>query len=142
MGLLLGIASGAFKIGQKLFGNIKARKEAKIEKKAEALADAKIKLATAENFFSQFTPGIVQEKDSGLLQQVKGLISQAGSQQISSAGNNLNEMKNTTGFSELSPKPSMVALQERTVTDARLGGMNPLFLLAGVAAFFLLLKKR
>lgn len=40
---LLGIASGAVKVGQKIFQGIKNRKEKKIEKKAAALVEAQEK---------------------------------------------------------------------------------------------------
>jgi hypothetical protein len=134
---LLGIATGAVKIGQKIFGGIKKRQEAKIEKKAAALVDRQNKLASASALFG--TPGIVQSSNQDLLSSLKSLIKpDAGLQSISSAGNSLAALKGDN--ENIQPTAANVALKER-VKDSR-GGVNPMVLIGAALALLLLIKKR
>lgn len=129
---LLGIAKGAFTVGQKIFAGVKKRKEAKIEKRANSLADAKIKLEKASAFF---TPGIVQSGGGGggFFQSL--INPEAGLQSISSAANNLAAMK-----SDIQPVSGAAQQSGESGGD---GKINPMFLLlGGVVILFLFLKKR
>lgn len=125
---LLGIASGALKIGQKIFAGIKNRKEKKAEKKAAQAAQAK---ARAES--------VAFKIDS-----LQGLISpDAGSQSISGAGNLLANIKAQLGGSVNPANPSQ-AVQAQNAALASGGGFNPMYVMIGFGALLILflLKKR
>lgn len=139
MGLgILGIVSGAGKVIGKLFSNIKAKKEAKIEKKAQAIVDQKTKLDSFSARFG-FTPGIVQQSNdekTNLLAQIGSLINPtAGSMAVSGAGNVIGALKGDEVVTA-----SNVALKQRN------NGSDPnkMMLIIGGALLLLLviLKKK
>jgi len=132
MSLLLGIAGGAVKIGQKIFGGIKKRRENKIAKKAQNLLEQQTKFNTLSSKFG-FTPGIVGDNEA--FAQIQSFINPgAGTQSISSAANALLNSKGS--FEAIQPTAANVALEERTQANG-LGNVNPMLLIGG--AFILIL---
>lgn len=131
---LLGIASGAVKVGQKIFQGIKNRKEKKIEKKAAALVEAQEKKAAVEGKF-------------GALFSTMGAAE--GTQAISGSGNFLAGIKSafTTNkaIENFQPQTGAQAIvkQNEQAAAAAGGGMNPMYLLiAGAVLLLLVFKKR
>jgi len=135
MSLLLGIAGGAVKIGQKIFGGIKNRREKKIAKKAQALLEQQTRL-TKFNTISQkfgFTPGIVGDTDNS--DELGFLINPgAGTQSLSSAANALFNRKGDP--EALKPTSASVALDERENPGP--GKVNPMLLIGGAFVLILL----
>lgn len=131
---LLGIASGAVKIGQKIFQGIKNRKEKKIEKRAAALVEAQEKKAAVEGKF-------------GALFSTMGAAQ--GTQAISGSGNFLAGIKSAftpkseiANFQPVSGAQAVVKQNEQAAAAAG-GGMNPMYLLiAGAVLLLLVFKKR
>ncbi len=132
MSLLLGIAGGALKIGQKLFGGIKKRREAKIAKKAQNLLEQQTKFNSLSAKFG-FTPGVVQDD---AFEQIQSLINPgAGTQSISSAANALLNLKG--GGEAIQPTAANVALEERVQMSGP-GNVNPMLLIGGALVLILL----
>jgi hypothetical protein len=136
---LIGIAAGAVKVGQKIFQGIKKRKEKKIEKLATKIADQRSTIAKVNSIA---TPGIFasQGDNTDALASLKSLINpSAGLQSISSAANNLQDLKG--GAEEIQPTAANVALQERA---SGAGPVNPMLLIGGAFILILLFisKKR
>lgn len=127
---LLGIAQGAVAIGQKLFGGIKKRREAKIAKKAQRLLEQNSSLQNAARKFG-FSTGIVEQRSD--LEAINSLINPGGGlQAISGAANNLLMMKGNQ--EAIQPTAANVALEERVTGPGR---VNPMLLIGG--AFILIL---
>lgn len=130
---LLGIASGAVKVGQKIFQGIKNRKEKKIEKRAAALVEAQEKKAAVEGKF-------------GALFSTMGAAE--GTQAISGSGNFLAGIKSAftpskeiANFQPVSGAQAVVKQNEQAAAAAG-GGMNPMYLLIGGALLLLLVFKK
>lgn len=132
---VLGIASGAIKVGQKIFEGVRNRKEKKIEKRAAALVDAQQKKA------------VVDGKIGALFTTMGGA---EGAQGISGSGNFLAGIKGA-----FSPNPAIANFQpvsgamavnqqnEKAAAAVSPGGMNPLILIgAGLVLVLLIFKKR
>lgn len=128
---LLGIASGALKIGQKIFQGIKNRKEKKVEKKAQALVDAQNKQAT------------VNEKIGAVFASMGG---GQGTQAISASGNLLAGIKAAFSpnkdIAAFQPVSGANAVAKQNADAAGGGGMNPMFLLLGAGLLILLIFKK
>jgi len=130
---LLGIASGAVKVGQKIFQGIKNRKEKKIEKRAAALVEAQEKKAAVEGKF-------------GALFSTMG--ANEGTQAISGSGNFLAGIKGafTTNKAIENFQPQTgaqaVAQQNNAAAAASGGGMNPMYLIAAGAILLLFVFKK
>jgi len=122
MGLgLLGIAKGAFTVGQKIFAGVKKRREARIEKKAIKLNESRNRLEEAGTFFG-----------GGLINPSAGLGS------ISGAGNALAFLKGDN----VEPQSGAQAVANQN-SPGGMGGMNPLILIGvGLAVLFLIMKRR
>jgi len=139
---LLGIASGALKIGQKIFAGVKKRREAKIEKKAQNLVDAQDKLAAQVAKFGGF--GLVDVASSDKLDVMKSIKSfinpDQGTMAVSGAANALNTIKG--GGESIMPTAANVALQERTSKGGfNFDFKNPIVLVGIALLGFLLIKK-
>lgn len=130
---LLGIASGAVKVGQKIFQGIKNRKEKKIEKKAAALVEAQEKKAAVDG------------KIGALFASMGG---SEGTQIQSGSGNFLAGIK-----SAFSPNPTIanfqpvsgamaVNNQNKEAAAAAGGGMNPMILIGAALVLILLIFKK
>jgi hypothetical protein len=130
----LAIATGALKIGQKIFQGIKNRKEKKVEKKAAALVEA-------------------QNKQAQVNGQIGALLSSMGgndSQVISGSGNFLAGIKSAFSPNEaianFQPVSGAVAVNQQNKEAARvsggMGGMNPMYLLIGAGVLLLLIFKK
>lgn len=132
---LLGIASGAVKVGQKIFQGIKNRKEKKIEKKAAALVQAQEKKAAVDN------------KIGALFASMGG---SEGTQVVSGSGNFLAGIKSAfspnPAIANFQPVSGAVAVnnQNKEAAAAQSGGkMNPIILIvAGLAVLLFIFKKR
>jgi len=128
---LLGIASGAVKVGQKIFQGIKNRKEKKVEKRAAALVAA-------------------QEKKSQVDGKIGALFSTMGgegTQAISGSGNFLAGIKGafTTNkeIANFQPQTGAQAIKTQNIEAASSGGgMNPMYLIAAGAVLLLLVFKK
>lgn len=119
---LIGIASGAIKIGQKIFQGVKARKEKKAEKKAAQAAKA------------------AQKADdvSTKIAALQGLISpDAGSQSISGAGNLLAMLKGESGQAVNPASPSTAVAKQNAALEQQ-GGGNMMYVIIGVVALVVL----
>jgi hypothetical protein len=118
---LLGIASGAIKIGQKIFQGIKNRKEKKVEKKAAALVEAQNKQAQVEGKIGKLFTSMGGED----------------TRVISGSGNFLAGIKSAFSPSEptasFQPVSGAIAVNQQNKEAARVsgGGMNPMYLLLG-----------
>lgn len=127
---LLGIASGALKIGQKIFQGIKNRKEKKVEKRAQALIDAQEKQAQ------------VQGKIGAVLSTMGGNDSQV----ISGAGNFLAGIKSAftpnQAIANFQPVSGAQAVNQQNRALNSPGGMNPMYLLIGAGLLILLIFKK
>jgi hypothetical protein len=131
---LLGIASGAIKIGQKIFQGIKNRKEKKVEKKAQALVDAQNKQAQVE----------------GKIGKLFSTMGGQDTQVISGSGNFLAGIKSAFSPNEtianFQPVSGAVAVNQQNEKAARvsggMGGMNPMYLLIGAGVLLLLIFKK
>lgn len=130
MSLALGIAQGAIKVAQKIFGGFKKRKEKKIARKAQQLLESQTQLTNASKRFG--VPGIVA--DNVDFSQIQSLINPGGGlQAISGAANNLLMLKGNQ--EAIQPTAANVALEERTLGGP--GRVNPMLLIGG--AFILIL---
>lgn len=120
--MVLGIAAGALRFGRKLFEGVKRRRTERIEKRATAIVDSRDKLERFDNIFN----GAQMSPD-------------AGSREISEAGNNLFARK----LGNIFPVSGAQAASEDQFSQ-RPGGMNPMILLlaAGGVILFLIMKKR
>lgn len=131
---LLGIASGAAKIGQKIFQGVKNRKEKKIEKRAAALVEAQEKKAIVENKYGAIFSSMGGE----------------GTQAISGSGNFLAGIKGAfspnPNIAAFTPISGAMAVQKQNEDLAQSQGspkMNPLILIgAGLVLVLLFFKKR
>jgi len=136
---VLAIAQGAAKIAGKLFQGVKKARDKKVQKAAQRLVNAQEKQSSIGQFFN---PGIVQTADlgkvarPGLISSLGSLISGEGSQQISSAANNLNAVKG----GPVEPRTGSEA-----ATSGGTGmGIDPKIILYGLGAlllFFIIKRK-
>jgi len=127
----LAIASGAIKVGQKIFQGIKNRKEKKVEKRAAALVEA-------------------QQKEAQVNAKIGTLLSSMGgndTQVISGSGNFLAGIKGafTTNkeIANFQPQTGAQAIKTQNIEAASSGGgMNPMYLIAAGAVLLLLVFKK
>lgn len=130
----LAIATGAIKIGQKIFQGIKNRKEKKVEKKAAALVEAQNKQAQVE----------------GTIGKLFSSMGGNDTQVISGSGNFLAGIKSAFSPNEaianFQPVSGAVAVNQQNKEAARvsggMGGMNPMYLLIGAGVLLLLIFKK
>ena len=130
----LAIATGAVKIGQKIFQGIKNRKEKKVEKKAAALVEAQNKQAQVE----------------GTIGKLFSSMGGNDTQVISGSGNFLAGIKSAFSPNEaianFQPVSGAVAVNQQNKEAARvsggMGGMNPMYLLIGAGVLLLLIFKK
>jgi hypothetical protein len=152
MGLFLGIASGAIKIGQKIFGKIKEKREAKVEKKAAALVAAQNKAAASDDKIASIlgTLGGSQAVSSSgnALAGLKALITGAApvaavNPQPATTPNFYPEMGSLAGNGVRASKASYQEVRDQREGGGS-GGNNKMLLIIGGAALVLLLifKKR
>ena len=130
----LAIATGAIKIGQKIFEGIKNRKEKKVEKKAAALVEAQNKQAQVE----------------GTIGKLFSSMGGNDTQVISGSGNFLAGIKSAFSPSQptanFQPVSGAIAVNQQNKEAARvsggMGGMNPMYLLLGAGVLLLLIFKK
>ena len=127
----LAIATGAIKIGQKIFQGIKNRKEKKVEKKAAALVEAQNKQAQVE----------------GTIGKLFSSMGGNDTQVISGSGNFLAGIKSAfSPTANFQPVSGAVAVNQQNKEAARvsggMGGMNPMYLLLGAGVLLLLIFKK
>lgn len=130
---LLGIASGAVKVGAKIFQGIKNRKEKKVEKRAAALVEAQNKKAQVE----------------GKIGAIFSTMGGADTKVQSGSGNFLAGIKSAfspnPAIANFQPVSGAVAVnqQNKEAAAAAGGGMNPMILIgAGLVLLLLIFKKR
>lgn len=129
----LGIASGAIKLGQKIFGGFKKRQEKRIARKAQTLIESQTRLSDAARKFG-FTPTIVDDERFDI-SQVNSLINPSrGSLSLSSAANALFAVKGGDQDA-IRPTAANVALEERVQGP---GNVNPMLLIGGALVLILL----
>lgn len=132
MGLVDGIALGAFKVGKKIFEGVKNRKEKKVEKKAASLLEAQQKKQQVEG------------KAAAIFSSMGGQDTQV----ISGSGNFLAGIKGafTTNKAIENFQPQTgaqaVAQQNNAAAAASGGGMNPMYLIAAGAILLLFVFKK
>ena len=132
LGILGGIAAGALKIGAKIVGNIKERKEAKIEKKAAALVEAEKKAAASNEKFATLLGNIGAGAGQATAAQGNGEI-------MAFAGNALAALKGTS----IAPKQGATAARTQVVSAAEPPKMSPILLIGlFVVALIILMKRR
>lgn len=144
---LLGIATGAAKVAGKIFKGVQKRREAKVEKRVQALFDAQEKKAQIDSLFR--TPPIVATdkvdsiKKPSFISSLGSLIDPgAGTQAISGAANTLQDVKG--GVMNLTPISGAQAIAESSRSNNDVNRVNPMLLIGGavLVAILFLMKRR
>jgi hypothetical protein len=139
---VLGIAQGAAKVAGKLFGAVKKARDKKVAKAAQRLVDAQGRANQVNTLFS--TPGIVQQgepigsvKRPNFISSLGSLIDKSGTQTVTSAANNLSDMK----AGAVIPVAGSDFYTEQNQTQNK--GFDPKWIMIGVGALLLfpILKK-
>ncbi len=128
---VLAIAGSAIKIGSRIIQGVKNRRENKLNKAAQGLAEKQSRLDEVNQFMVE---GIQSKQRIPLGQRIRSLINpNAGSQALSSSASSLQAIK----AGNVQPQPA------NDVTVSGSPKMNPIFLLVGAGVLlFLLMRKR